>query len=86
VSDLDLVLERLVNDPVFARDLARNRDGVLAQFALSDADRAILSTQISFEPGADSAVEDRVTKAGMVGLLSSVVDGLAGTGDVALDR
>ncbi len=81
MAGIDDVLERLVTDAGFARDLAQDPAAALAGYELTQADLSLLSTQVSFDPGALSLVEERISKSSMFGLLTSLTGGLAGLGD-----
>jgi hypothetical protein len=76
MADIDDVLERLLTDAHFAHQLASDPSGALAGYSLSQDDVALLSSQVSFDPGAVSLVEERISKAGMFGLLTSFTAGL----------
>src|SRR5258706_11037427 len=76
MAGIDDVLERLLTDTRFAKQLATDPVAALAGYELSPDDMSLLSTQISFDPGAMSLVEERVSKAGMFGLLTSFSAGL----------
>jgi hypothetical protein len=78
MSDLDVVLERLFTDPAFARELSSNPTKALAGYELTGEDLSTLSTQVSFDRGSDGLVEDRISKAGMFGLLSTMAEGVSG--------
>ena len=84
MSDLDAVLERLVTDPAFVQELSHNPTTALAGYELSEDDLSTLSTQVSFDRGAATLVEERVSKSSMFGLLSTMAGGLSGlSGDTA---
>jgi hypothetical protein len=83
MADIDDVLERLLTDADFAHRLASDPSGALAGYSLSQDDVTLLSTQVSFDPGALSLVEERISKAGMFGLLTSFTAGLGGLADVS---
>jgi len=80
MSDLDAVLERLVTDPVFAHELSRNPTEALAGSQLSREDLSTLSTQVSFDRGTGGLVEERISKAGMFALLSTMAAGVSALG------
>jgi hypothetical protein len=77
MAGIDDVLERLVTDAEFARSLARDPAAALAGYDLTQDDVSLLSTQVSFDPGALSLVEERISKSSMFGLLTSITGGLA---------
>jgi len=68
----------MVTDPTFTRALAQDPANALAGYSLSDEDLSLLSTQVSFDRGAVSTVEERTSKAGLFGLLSTFAEGLGG--------
>jgi hypothetical protein len=70
MAGVDDVLERLLTDAGFAQLLAHDPRTALAGYELSDDDLTLLSSQVSFDRGTLSTVEDRVSKAGIFGLLS----------------
>jgi hypothetical protein len=72
MAGIDDVLERLLTDAGFARLLAHDPRAALAGYELTEDDLALLSSQVSFDRGAASTVEERVSKAGIFGLLSSL--------------
>ena len=80
MAGIDDVLERLLTDAGFARQLAADPADALAGYELSAEDLDLLSAQVSFDRGALSNVEERISKAGMFGLLSSFTAGLGGLG------
>jgi hypothetical protein len=80
MADIDDVLERLVTDHGFTRQLAQDPAGALAGYDLSEDDFSLLSSQVSFDRRAQPTVEERVSKAGVFGLLSSLTAGLGGLG------
>ena len=77
MSDYDTVLERLLTDPNFSRALAVDPERALAGYTLTDDERRTLAGGISADPGRTSTVEQRVTKAGLVGVAGLVAE-LAG--------
>ena len=80
MAGIDDVLERLLSDGGFARQLAQDPATALAGYDLSADDLRLLSSQVSFDPGALSTVEERVSKASMFGLLTTFTAGLGGLG------
>jgi hypothetical protein len=72
MSDLDEVLERLLTDTAFQHALAADPDAALAGYHLDAPDRDLLRTQLVLGGGADRTVEERTSKAGLVGLLGPV--------------
>jgi hypothetical protein len=73
VSDLDAVLERLLLDEDFKAAVAADPARALAGYRLTQDDRDLLDTT-STDAGVSGAVEERVTKSTMVGLLATVAD------------
>ena len=84
MSDFDTVLERLVTDPGFARALAADPDAALAGYRLDADEVALLRSQVSAGDGGDRAVEERISKASMMGLLGSFGGIGAGHQDAAM--
>ncbi len=82
MAGIDDVLERLLTDTSFAHLLARDPASALDGYSLSQDDLKLLSTQVSFDPGALSLVEERISKAGVFGLLTSFTAGLGGLSDL----
>jgi len=80
MAGIDDVLERLLKDAAFAQQLARDPVAALAGYELSDDDLSLLSTQVNLDRGSFSQVEERISKAGMFGLLSGLAGGLGGGG------
>ncbi len=78
MAGIDDVLERLLTDTAFARNLAHDPAGALAGYELTPEDLSLLSSQVSFDPGALSLVEERISKSSMFGLLTSITGGLGG--------
>ena len=74
MSDYDTVLERLLTDPAFSRSLAADPEGALAGYALSEDERRTLAAGISADMGRTSTVEQRTTKAGLVGVVGLVAE------------
>jgi hypothetical protein len=80
MSDFDGPLERLLLDPEFKAALAANPDRILAGYHLDPEQRRVLLTQVSTETGNGLKVEERISKAGMAGLLSAFSEGAAAGG------
>jgi Bacterial TSP3 repeat len=72
MSDIDVVLERLVTDPGFRRQLTTDPARALAGYRVTDEQRRMLLMQISPDTTLGSAVERRTSKAGMFALVSEV--------------
>ncbi len=75
MSDFDTVLERLLLDPLFKSALARDPARTLAGYELSDEERQVLHAQMAGAGGAQSLVEDRISKSSVFGLVSSLSGG-----------
>lgn len=71
ISDFDDVLERLLVDHDFRAVLAAQPDTALSGYHLSAEEREILLAQLSAEQGGQHQVEQRISKAGMAGLLDA---------------
>ncbi|OJF10789.1 hypothetical protein [Couchioplanes caeruleus] len=72
MSDFDAVLERLLTDPAFQAQLARDPGGALAGYTLDSGEVELLHQQVAADPGASqAAVEDRVSKSSTFGLFGS---------------
>ena len=76
MSDFDEVLERLVTDPVFQAALRADPEAALRPYRLEPQERQLLAAQLDLGSGADHAVEERVSKSGVFGLVGPVVSGL----------
>jgi hypothetical protein len=76
MSDFDEVLERLVTDPAFQAALRADPEAALRGYRLDPQERALLESQLDLGAGADHAVEERVSKSGVFGLVGPVVSGL----------
>lgn len=76
MSDFDAVLERLVTDPGFQAALRADPDAALRGYQLEPEEREVLAAQVDLGAGADHAVEERVSKSGVFGLVGPVVSGL----------
>ncbi len=84
MSDFDGLLERLVLEPGFRHALAADPGRALTGYDLTDDERALLMAELSTDDPATARVEDRVSKAGMFGLASSLTGGLLGGGDAVV--
>lgn len=71
---IDDVLERLVSEPGFRDDLSRDPKRALDGYDLSADDLEVLASELTEEAGGSGPVEARTTKAGLFGLLASLVD------------
>jgi hypothetical protein len=76
MSDFDEVLERLVTDPAFQAALRADPEAALRGYRLDPQERAVLLSQLDLGAGADHAVEERVSKSGVFGLVGPVLSGL----------
>ncbi|MBX6752519.1 MAG: hypothetical protein IRY85_23140 [Micromonosporaceae bacterium] len=75
MSDFDEVLERLVTDPAFQAALRADPEAALRGYRLDPQERALLESQLDTGAGVDHAVEERVSKSGVFGLIGPVVSG-----------
>lgn len=76
MSDFDEVLERLVTDPAFQAALRADPEAALRDYRLDPQERAVLESQLDLGTGADHAVEERISKSGVFGMVGPVVAGL----------
>ncbi|WP_412752750.1 hypothetical protein [Krasilnikovia sp. M28-CT-15] len=75
MSDFDAVLERLLNEPSFAAELARDADAALSGYVLDDGEAELLRRQVAADAGATHAVvETRTSKSSTFGLLSAFTE------------
>ncbi|BFU42582.1 hypothetical protein [Krasilnikovia sp. MM14-A1004] len=75
MSDFDVVLERLLNEPSFAAELARDADAALSGYVLDSGEAALLRQQVAADAGAaHAAVETRTSKSSTFGLLSAFTE------------
>ncbi|GGM75969.1 hypothetical protein ACFFX1_47045 [Dactylosporangium sucinum] len=81
MSDFDDVLERLLSDPGFKARLAADPASALAGYRLSAEELEVLRVQVGADPGGESRVEQRTSKAGMFGLFSEMGSIGSGIGD-----
>ncbi len=70
MSDFDMVLERLVTDPGFARALAADPSAALTGYRLDPDEVELLRSQVSAGDSGGRTVETRTSKAGIAGLLA----------------
>jgi hypothetical protein len=75
VGDFDDLLERLVLEPEFKAALAADPDHALAGYQLDADERELLMSQVFAGTGVSGRVEERISKAGMAGLLSALHEG-----------
>ena len=92
MAGIDDVLERLVTDASFKKQLVTDPKAALAGYELTADDVQLLAAQVTDDTGSLGAVEQRTSKAGLFGLFSQLVghggSGPAGAmkvGDGALD-
>ena len=71
MSDFDAVLERLLTDPGFSARLSADPASALAGYRLSADEIELLRSQVSTGDSGDRTVENRTSKASMMGLLGS---------------
>jgi hypothetical protein len=76
VSDFDEVLERLVTDPAFQAALRADPQAALHGYQLTADEWQLLQTQVDLAAGDEHAVEARVSKSGLFGLVGPVVSAL----------
>lgn len=74
MSDFDDVLERLLSEPQFRAALASDPATALAGYQLSADERDLLGSQYGDDEGGLGGVEDRTSKASLVGLLGPLVN------------
>jgi hypothetical protein len=72
MSDFDDLLERLLLEPQFKAELAAHPDRALAGYRLDAEERSVLLSQVAADSGPGGRVEERISKAGMAGLLSAL--------------
>jgi hypothetical protein len=75
MSDFDDLLERLLLEPEFKAALAADPNRVLDGYRLTPEERGVLLAQVSTDVGTGTRVEERISKAGMAGLLSAFSGG-----------
>jgi len=76
MSDFDEVLERLVSDPGFRAALSADPQAALRDYRLDGEELALLSAQLELGDGGDRAVEERVSKSGLFGMVGPVISAL----------
>ncbi|RZU50013.1 hypothetical protein EV385_1773 [Krasilnikovia cinnamomea] len=75
MSDFDVVLERLLNEPSFAAELARDADSALSGYVLDNGEAELLRRQVAADAGAAHAVvETRTSKSSTFGLFSAFTE------------
>lgn len=74
VSQLDEVLERLVNDPAFRGSLAADPARALRGYHLTGAEVSVLANSLELGGGGGGPVESRHSKSTLLGLLSQAVE------------
>jgi hypothetical protein len=73
MSDFEAALERLLTDPSFAVELARDPKAALSGYLLDPAELEVLQSQVATDDLAGlAAVEDRTTKSSTFGMFSSL--------------
>ena len=92
MAGIDDVLERLVTDASFKKQLVTDPRTALAGYELTADDVELLAAQVTDDTGSLGAVEQRTSKAGLFGLFSQLVGhggsspaGAMKVGDGALD-
>jgi hypothetical protein len=78
VPDVDEVLERLVTDDAFKRELAEDPRHALARYELTPDDLSMLASQVASGASGQSAVEQRTSKSAFFALFSQVGDVMGG--------
>ncbi|MGI5214550.1 hypothetical protein [Plantactinospora sp. CA-290183] len=84
MSDFDVVLERLLTDPLFAAALAGDPDGALAGYQLEADEQDLLRLQVGVDPGARESdadrtnVEGRTNQSSLSGMFTPLVGALGG--------
>ncbi|MEO3744365.1 hypothetical protein [Plantactinospora sp. B5E13] len=82
MSDFDVVLERLLADPLFAAALSADPDAALAGYQLDADEVALLQLQFGADPGGQHEVESRTNQSSLFGMFTPLV-GFAGAVSVA---
>jgi hypothetical protein len=82
MAGIDDVLERLVTDASFKKELVTDPKAALAGYELTADDVQLLAAQVTDDTGSLGAVEQRTSKAGLFGLFSQLV-GHGGSGPAA---
>jgi hypothetical protein len=80
VATIDDVLERLVTDEAFRRQVAADPAAALAGYDLGPDDLRLLSSQLETSAGRAHAMETRTSKAGLFGLLGGIDEAMAAVG------
>ncbi|MEE6257166.1 hypothetical protein [Plantactinospora sonchi] len=84
MSDFDVVLERLLSDPMFAAALSAEPDAALAGYRLDADEVALLQLQFGTDPGGQHEVESRTNQSSLFGMFTPLV-GFAGAVSVVDD-
>lgn len=84
MADIDIVLERLVTDASFRRQLVQDAAGALSGYDLSEDDVALLASSLDDGDTGQRGVETRTSKSAVLGLLASLgpTGGGSGSGPV----
>lgn len=75
MADIDIVLERLVNESRFRTELTQDPAAALASYDLSEPDLQLLAGALDDGDDGQRGVEQRTSKSAMVGLLASLTGG-----------
>jgi hypothetical protein len=76
MSDINAVLERLITDPGFRRQLHEDRAKALEGYQLTADDQELLAAQLT-DGGGDRRVEQRTSKSAFAGLASEIFSGIS---------
>lgn len=82
MADIDTVLERLVTDQKFRKQLGKDAGKALSGYDLSAADLTMLAGSLDDGDSAQRGVEQRTSKSAVLGLLASLSGGGVGGGPV----
>jgi hypothetical protein len=83
MAGLDEVMERLLIDQEFRRQLATNPAGALADYELSGDDHQVLAAALTYDEGTSGTMEQRTTQSTMAGLFSALQGGIGPAGSSA---
>jgi hypothetical protein len=75
MSDIDEVMERLVADPTFRRQLHEDPAAALSGYDLGREDLEILAASFEDDAGGEHSVEQRTSKAAIIGFVVSLSEG-----------
>ncbi len=83
MADMNTVLERLVTDPDFRRQLREDPERALDGYDLDESEREMLTAQISEGDGEARGVEQRTSKSALGSVLAGVAEGGQAESDLA---